>query len=666
MPGKTKVPVSSFLRNPGYYIISCAFLLLPLLPLRAAAGDSLLRAVQGAKNDTARARVMLALARELQPTDPNSAMRWADSALTITREKGPEELHADAAMQLGILCNGKGLYQVALKYFVESLPIFEKQGNLLAQARVQNNIGNTYIGKQDYKRSAEAFNECVRLAVATNNLRMQAVGNIGIATCFSEEDRIPEAIAYVLKSRNLFHQLGEKENEAFTQSVVGSLYLKIEEYDKAEQQIDSAMIVFQQGTDMYRLFTAEKLLGDIYRETNRPEKALEVLLRSVERSRQMDAKDNTMRAYVSISETYESINDYKKALDYYKLYNEYEAAVFNIENSRQLLEVQEAFGAEKKQREIEVQKEQIRQQDIRQNLLLGGIVLLLIIAFLVYRQYKAKQRSNQKLGEAYAALEQKNEEIDLKNQEITASIRYAKRIQESFLPEENHFRSLAPDSFLLYKPKDIVSGDFYWMNRVGDVVVMAVADCTGHGVPGAFLSAICNDLMNHVIRDSGVVQPDAVLYALDEKLRQLQGKSGNSHDGMDIALCTWNSVSRTLLYAGARRPLLLFQNGELTELGASKFSIGEQVGEKKFEVRTLALNPGDAFYLFSDGYADQFGGPQGKKFKYRRFQELLLENAHQPMNTQCEILTQALLDWKGGLEQVDDVCIMGIRITAGM
>jgi serine phosphatase RsbU (regulator of sigma subunit) len=644
------------------YFACCFFTFLFTLHLHASSADSLRTAISNAKSDTARARVMILLGRELQPSSPEESIKWADSALSITRDKGPADLHARAASLLGILYNGKGIYQVALKYFIESLHAFEQTENILAQSNVQNSIGNTYLGNQDFDRAQEAFKESVKLATECGNLKMEAVANAGISSSLLEK-KPNEAMGYIQKSRQLFHQLGETENEAFTQTLLALIYIELKQYDKAEAQLDSSLLVFQKSDDNYRLFSVEKALGDVYIKTNRLDKALEILFKSEILCKQMDAKDNLSRVYKSISDAYEAQGDFKQSLTYFKLYNQYNDSVFNTESNRQLLEAQEAFGSEKKQREIEIQKSELSNQAIRQNLLLAGMFLLLIIAFLVYRQYRAKRRSNQQLADAYKSLENKNDEIALKNKEITDSIHYAKRIQESFLPDEATLKSLAAESFLLYQPKDIVSGDFYWLNRVGDSSVFAVADCTGHGVPGAFLSAICNDLMNHVIRDIGIVAPDEILRQLDAKLQQLQGKGGVSHDGMDIAICVLNTHSGILQYAGARRPLLILRNQEVIEIHASKFSIGEQVADKKFEVHDFKLQSGDTFYLFTDGFADQFGGPRGKKFKYRRFQELLQSLSHQPMNQQQKIIEQTFAVWKNDLEQVDDVCILGIHIN---
>lgn len=635
-------------------------LLLCSFQLHASREDSLLTILHQAKTDTSRAHAMIELAATFQYSSPAQAIVWADSALTLTREKGTDNLHGRAAAILGNINNAKGLYQLALKYFFESLAAFGKAGNLVAQANVQNSIGNTYLGRKEYDRALEAFQESARLAQESGDLHMEAIANAGLSSAISE-DRPAKGIPYITKAQQLFRQLGDKKNVAFTQGALGLIYYKLQQYDKAEEQLDSALAFFEGTGSNYMIFSLRKGLGDVYAKTGREELALQFLLQSETLCRKMDAKDDLAQIYSSISQVYEATGDYQKALDYYRLFKQYNDSVFNTESNRQLYEAQEAFGSEKKQQEIERQKEQLREQNTQQKFLIAGICLMLIIAFLVFRQYRAKRRSNQQLEEAYKTLELKNEVIALKNKEITDSIHYARRIQQSFLPDENVFRQLAPDSLLMYKPKDIVSGDFYWMNRVGEYIVYAVADCTGHGVPGAFLSAMCNDLMNHVIRDSGVVQPGEILRRLDERLRQ-QGNNAGSHDGMDVAIAVLHQSTGKLQYAGARRPLIILRGAELTELEASRSSIGEQVESKTFKEHSFQTQPGDILYLFTDGYSDQFGGPHVKKFRYGRFLEMLRSFAGKKLDEQAAQLEQTFLDWKGDLEQIDDICILAIRL----
>jgi len=256
--------------------------------------------------------------------------------------------------------------------------------------------------------------------------------------------------------------------------------------------------------------------------------------------------------------------------------------------------------------------------------------------------------------------------IEEKNKDITDSIKYAKKIQQAVAPNIDEFNKNFTESFILYKPKDIVSGDFYWFEHYkNNVTVFAAADCTGHGVPGAFMSLICSDIMYKVINDGKVNNPADALHLIDEKLVQLIKKSSESsaNDGMDIALCTYYKKQNKLEYSGAQRPLLLIRDGKMVDYKPSKYSIGGHTDEdKNFELHSIDVLPGDLIYLLTDGYADQFGGNKGKKFKFKNLKELILTNSAKPMSEQKQILDKAFESWKGALEQVDDVCVIGVKI----
>jgi serine phosphatase RsbU (regulator of sigma subunit) len=249
--------------------------------------------------------------------------------------------------------------------------------------------------------------------------------------------------------------------------------------------------------------------------------------------------------------------------------------------------------------------------------------------------------------------------------EIKASISYAKGIQSAILPSPRIVREYLNDSFILYLPKDIVAGDFYWMevpeSEEGEIL-FAVADCTGHGVPGAMISVVCNNALNRSVREFALRDPGNILNRTREIVQQEFAKSEEVlSDGMDIALCTLKG--NVLQYAGAHNPLLLIRDGKLTEIKANKQPIGRFVHMEPFRTHTVYLQDGDCIYLFSDGFADQFGGPQGKKFKPGAFRDLLCAMSTEAMDRQREMLVQAFLEWKGELEQVDDVCVVGFRHT---
>ena len=320
----------------------------------------------------------------------------------------------------------------------------------------------------------------------------------------------------------------------------------------------------------------------------------------------------------------------------------------------------------------------------------------LIVSILANQAASAivKAKAHQDLIELNASLEdkvkarteevvRKNEELELKNLEITDSIRYAKRIQDTLLPSDNYLKENFPDSFIYFKPKDIVSGDFYWVNKKEDNLLFAAMDCTGHGVPGAFVSIVGHGGLQRSVTIFELRKTNEILDKLNENVIT-NFELNDLKDGMDLALCNLNRENKTIQFTGANNPLYVIRNSNneletisdsspviksiqtngltIFEVKPDKQPIGRYLHHKPFSAHTFQLEKGDVIYIFSDGYADQFGGPKGKKFKYSQFKDLLAEISPKPMMEQKDILHKTHLEWKGNQEQVDDICIIGVRV----
>jgi serine phosphatase RsbU (regulator of sigma subunit) len=247
------------------------------------------------------------------------------------------------------------------------------------------------------------------------------------------------------------------------------------------------------------------------------------------------------------------------------------------------------------------------------------------------------------------------------------SINYAKRIQEAILPPDEVVKKYLPDSFILNMPKDVVSGDFYWVEPWGNKILFAAVDCTGHGVPGALMSVVGYNLLGKALNELGLSRPSLILNSLSKEIgKTLRQKGSDSlvKDGMDLALCALDVKTLQLEYAGAFNPLYVVRKGNLIELAADKQPIGTYLeGElKSYTNQELQLEKGDTIYVFTDGYADQFGGEKGKKFKYKALQRLLIEIEGKPMEIQKDILERTTKRWRGNLEQIDDILIIGVRV----
>jgi ligand-binding sensor domain-containing protein/serine phosphatase RsbU (regulator of sigma subunit) len=303
--------------------------------------------------------------------------------------------------------------------------------------------------------------------------------------------------------------------------------------------------------------------------------------------------------------------------------------------------------------------------------LLSAIFIVVVLfygdRFRTKRLMEAKKQLEIKVVERTQELADKNDELAHKNREILDSIHYAKRIQGAILPTEKELKTHLPHSFVFYQPKDIVSGDFYWMAMVEEKILFAAADCTGHGVPGAFMSIIGFNGLNKIVKEEQITQPAEILNRLSAIVEDTLQYSDEFeiNDGLDIAICALDSKKLKLEYAGAFNPLYMVRNGQLAETKADRKPVGRSIvmdPKKKFSNHEINIQKNDTFYIFSDGYADQFGGPNGRKFRYKQFKELLVTANKSPMEKQKDIIDTAIRNWQGEIEQIDDMVIMGVKI----
>jgi sigma-B regulation protein RsbU (phosphoserine phosphatase) len=301
----------------------------------------------------------------------------------------------------------------------------------------------------------------------------------------------------------------------------------------------------------------------------------------------------------------------------------------------------------------------------------GGLLTLSVAVFCVflirtrYRLTLNEIRIRLELAKSKEIIEEKHEEVLLQKKEITDSINYARSIQRAFIPTEEQFNSYFKDSFVYFKPKDIVSGDFYWAYQKEDLLFYATADCTGHGVPGGFMTMLGLSFLDDIIESKATTNPASALNLIRDKIVNTLKQSGNigeNKDGMDITVCCIDQTKNELTYSSANNSLYLIRNNEVAIHKGDKQPCGFYHDNKPFTSHTISLMPNDCIYTFTDGFADQFGGPKGKKFRYKQFEETLLNNVNDPFSVQKNKLSSALEAWKGNLDQVDDILVIGIKI----
>lgn len=293
-------------------------------------------------------------------------------------------------------------------------------------------------------------------------------------------------------------------------------------------------------------------------------------------------------------------------------------------------------------------------------LLIAAVIAVLILILIRTSKYL------QRMKKAFDELDMQREELQIKNKDLTDSLTYARRIQTALLPSSGMINKLVPDHFIFYRPKHIVSGDFYWVSQIDDRLYLAAADCTGHGVPGALMSMIGLEILQKIINESKMEHTDQVLGALNRELELAFNKEDDGKaaikDGIEISMCIIDMKSRQMEFSGAFLPVYIIRDEKLLEIKGDKINVGQNSEGVVFTKHTHLLDPSDIVYLFSDGYADQFGGPENKKFMYRRLRHLLVTISKFPMDDQHRILEDTIVSWMSDTDQIDDMMVMGFRL----
>lgn len=367
---------------------------------------------------------------------------------------------------------------------------------------------------------------------------------------------------------------------------------------------------------------------------------------------------------------YQSIELERLADSILKTKAEYQKNIAKVEESEMNL-LNATENLEKTQMQLNTSVKTLNQQKIIIYLIIAILLVIGAIGVIGYKNYKKQKAQAAEISKQKNLAEKHRDEVihqhsqlEEKTKEITDSINYAKRIQNAILPPLNLVSEKLKNCFIVYEPKDIVAGDFYWMEAKEDLVLFAAADCTGHGVPGAMVSVMCSNALNRAVKEYGLVQPAAILdKTLEIILAQFENSVDDVKDGMDIAICAFQPSTKRLEYSGAQNPLWIIRNNglELEEIKGDKQPIGKYSTRKQFTNHSLVLDSGDLVYLSSDGYADQFGGERGKKFKSINFKKLLFEIRTKTMLEQKQLLQETFQKWKGDLEQLDDVCVLGFK-----
>ena len=598
----------------------------------------------------------------------SQAIRFYKSSYLLKKELGEKEGMANSLNNLGEVYSIWGDYQQALKYYLEASTLWNNLHNLKGMAGAYHNIANIYQLLNNYTQAEKYFLSALRLQekIGAKGDMASTLRNLGNVYLFLK--KYEAADTNFSRSLLIEQQLNNIPGVASTLEYMGELYFKQNRQDVAMKYFNKALVLYQQTGDKNGIATCYSNLGDAYLKKGEPEKALENYQKSLEIARDLNILAMIQNNYLGIARVFQKEKNYKKALDYYFKYSEIKDTLLNEQVHKQIAELETKYQTRQKEKELLLKDEQLRRKDVeiekqnlQRNVMLGGLAFVLILVILIYRNYRSKQKANK-------ILSKQKEEIEQKNNEITASIRYARYIQRAFLPHENYIHEIFPEIFIYFRPKDIVSGDFYWIGKSGPYAYVAAVDATGHGVPGAFLSLLGYNLLNTILKENPEIGPSAILDELNRGFSERMFKEYQQkalRDSMDLALCRIDAKNRELLYSGAYNPLWIVRKGEMIVVKGDKFPIGSYLEnpDNHYSEHKVILEDHDMIYLFSDGYADQFGGTEGKKFKYARMKKLFLEISGKNMDTQYKTLEKTMQEWMGDQEQVDDMLIIGLRIV---
>lgn len=612
----------------------------------------------------------------------DSAFYYIDIAIPLAQDDSLKDQLATLYSNKAIAYLYQGLNSQALTTIMKSLKIAESIKDSAALSNDFNIIGIIHLNMKAYENARTYWLKGLEINALANNeeSNIASYGNLGNVE--AELKKYDSALYYFDKSLALSEKYGDTHFKLFSLMNIGDVYIRMGNYPKA-LEFTLKSVELAEKTDGERNNAKLYLnLGLIYTGLKDYTLAHKNFDKSLAIEKEIKNADEYRQIYEGLSKLYAAENNFSKALEFHQLYSNYCDSVYSSETLQTMSDIKTKYEVEKKEEEFRIQseKEQLvneaerKKQKLIQLSLLAGFLMLLVVAFIIFRSYRIKKKANDVITKQKEEIQTKNAELEGAYTEIQDSINYAQRIQQAGLPSIEKLKGAFPNSALVYRPKNIVSGDFYYFKEIieknSTSFILAVCDCTGHGVPGAFMSLIGIEQLNKIIGERYIYNPSEILNALHSGVREALNQDRNdSRDGMDVVLCkiTPDSDEVTIEYAGANRPLWIFKKSDekyiFEEIKADKRAIGglETIEQQKFNNQKVSLKKGDSIYCSSDGYADQFGGEKGKKLMLKQFQALLLKIADSSMNVQEKEIIETYKNWKGKLEQVDDVCVIGIK-----
>jgi serine phosphatase RsbU (regulator of sigma subunit) len=707
--------------------------------------DSVYQVATTSKNDSTKAYNYDEAARLLVKSDPDSALVLAKLGLKYAKKNNNDTLiagsynsigtiyktisnykeainsqnkalyHAEkvkalrqienAKAALGLVYTEQANYSKAIEIYYDLLLLAQNRKDTFSIAQVRNNLGNIYFEQKVLDKALENYQKAYEYAVIMGSEFGQCLllGNLG--SVYFKQEKYGLAKENYQKSLDISIKIGDTEGVGISYSNFGSVYFQEEEYQLSLEFHEKALEIKEEMGDLHGQSVTLNEIGKTYDHFGDLYKAKKYSIKALAIAKQIGAKELESDANLALSKMFDQQGNTSKAYFYYKNHIELRDSLVNEESKKKDIRNELNFEFQKQHftdsleqvKKDELAQQQIEKEkvktDAQKKLTYGfsiAFILMLVLSVFIFKEYKAKKRANLIVLKQKDEVETQSQIILEKNKEITDSINYAKSIQTALLTEDAEWDKISKEHFVYLKPKDVVSGDFFWAfnDDNKNLAVWTAADCTGHGVPGAFMSMLGIGFLNEIVIESGITKPSEILNHLREKIiKALSQKNANRQqsDGIDMAICVWDKNKNELFYSGANNPLYIISKNENTikqmdsfeaknfilenndfqlfEVKPDKQPVGFYTGDKSpFNSITIKLNKDDRIYVFSDGYADQFGGEKEKKLKYKPFKEILLSISNQNMANQKNELESFFTAWKGNLEQIDDVCVIGVRV----
>ena len=642
------------------------FLLCLLIGFNLSAGNRI-ELLQGrlkaAKDDTNKVHLMNDLITEwITIGSYPQADSLAQEQLELSQKLNFKRGIASAYNNFGVACNYQGDYSQSLQYLFKALKLYEELNDKRGQAIALKYMGTVYTKEGDSSEAITHLHKALHLFMEEKDTDYIATSLLSVGNLYEGSGDHSTALAHMSKALELFKAINEKDGIASSLMYMGDVYNNRNEFAQATDYYQQALLIFNELGDKAGLATLFVSFGKVYGKQGNYQHALEYENSAIALAKDFGGLDEIQAAEMELSIIYEKQGNGALALQHYKAYTAIKDTIFSQQNTQRAVREEMNLEFEKKQAVSQAQfeeKEALHKEEVRKKQItiyfVSGIMLLAFgFAGFAYRSNLQKIRANKIIEE--------------KNYQITESINYAERIQQAVLPAKEEIDAVFPDNFVFYRPKDIVSGDFYFFYKNQERIVLAVADCTGHGIPGAFMSMVCSEKLSDIVKTTqGTGEVLKLLNSgLKTSLHQSE-KESSSQDGMDIALCSIipsvNGVK--LSFSGANRPLWVIPKNkkEIHELVPTKKSVGTFTTEEQdYSTFVIQLQQGDTFYMFTDGYTDQFGGDEGKKITSKKLGDMILAMHEKPMKEQQRELEIFLQDWKKDMAQQDDILVMGVRV----